>query len=158
MRFAAALLLALAASAAFAQAPAMTKDGAVGYFCGGASADDRRQMQSLESQANAKLVFATVKRGGYLANVSLDVSDGKGTSFSTNASGPICLLQLPPGKYRVTAQRGATTRTASLSVGARSGKVPQTAFSFPEEDTDGIKASAEEKQQAADAEGKAPRR
>jgi hypothetical protein len=145
--------LALAASAAFAQVPAMTKDGPVGYFCGGASADDRRQMKSLESNANAKLVFATVKRGGYLADVGLSISDGKGTQFSTTTEGPVCLLQLPPGKYRVTAQRGTTTRTASLSVGQGSGKPRQLSMSFPEEDLDRISASPEERQQAADAEG-----
>ena len=141
--------LSIAAAAALAETPAMTKEGNVGYFCGGVSAEGRLAMQSLESQANARLVFATAKRGGYLADVSLSVSDGKGTQFNTVTDGPKCLLQLPAGKYRVTAQRGTTTRTATLTVGQRSGKLPQLAFSFPEEDLDGIAASPEEKQQAA---------
>jgi hypothetical protein len=141
--------LAIAASAALAETPAMMKDGNVGYFCGGVSAEGRLAMQSLEPQANARLVFATAKRGGYLADVSLSISDGKGTEFSTITDGPKCLVQLPAGKYRVTAQRGTTTRVASLTVGQRTGKLSQLAFSFPEEDFDGIAASPEEKQQAA---------
>jgi hypothetical protein len=140
--------LALAAFSAQAREPQMASEGAVQYFCGGVGADERRAMQALEPQANLKLLFVTVKRGGYLADAAVTISDGKATRFSAVADGPVCLLQLPAGKYRVTADIGGTRRSVQVAVGAQAGKPRQAAFSFPGEAWDGIWASDEEKQQA----------
>jgi len=126
----------------------MASEGAVQYFCGGVGADERRAMRALEPRANLKLLFVTVKRGGYLADAAVTISDGKATRFSAVADGPICLLQLPPGKYRVTAEIAGASHAVQVAVGAQPGKAHQVAFSFPGEAWDGIWASDEEKQQA----------
>jgi hypothetical protein len=76
------------------------------------------------------------------------VSDGKATRYSALAGGPICLLRLPPGNYRITAEFGGATRSAQRAVGAQTGKPAQVAFAFRGEPWDGIWASDEEKQQA----------
>ena len=143
-----AFALVLVALAAQAGAPEMTKEGAVRYFCGGVGADERKAMLALEPQANLKLLFVTMKRGGYLAGAAVTISDGKATRFSALADGPICLLELPAGSYRVTADVGGVTRSAQVAVNAQPGKPHQVAFSFPGEVWDGIWASDEEKQQA----------
>lgn len=126
----------------------MAAEGAAQYYCGGVGADERRAMQALEARANLKLLFVTVKRGGYLADAAVTVSDAKATRFSAVADGPVCLLQLPPGRYRVTAEIAGNTRSAQVVVGAQAGQPHQLAFSFPGEAWDGIWASPEEKQQA----------
>lgn len=126
----------------------MVLEGAVGYFCGGVGADERRAMKVLEPAADLELLFVTAKRGGYLADAAVTVSDGKATRLAAVADGPICLLRLPAGSYRITADLGGATRTAQVLVGARSGKPRRIAFTFPGEPWDGIWASPEEKQQA----------
>jgi hypothetical protein len=65
--------LALAAFSAQAREPQMASEGAVQYFCGGVGADERRAMQALEPQANLKLLFVTVKRGGTRRSVQVAV-------------------------------------------------------------------------------------
>lgn len=140
--------LALAAGAVHAREPEMMTEGAVQYFCGGVGADERRAMRELEPRANLKLVFVTAKRGGYLADARVTIGDGNAIRFSAVADGPICLLQLPQGRYRVAAALGGATRSAQVSIGAQTGNPPQTVFSFPGEAWDGIWASDEEKRQA----------
>jgi hypothetical protein len=145
-----AFALALAAFAAHAAPPEMTKEGAVRYFCGGIGADERKAMQALEPRANLKLLFVTIKRGGYLAGAEVTISDGKATRFMAVADGPICLLELPTGSYRVTAVIGGLTRSAQVSASVQTGKPREVVFSFPGEAWDGIWASDEEKKQAAE--------
>jgi hypothetical protein len=120
----------------------------VAWHCGGVGADERRAMKALEPQSNVRLLFVTARRGGYLAGADVRIDDGKATRFSASADGPICLLRLRPGKYRITAEIGDARRTAQLSVGAQAGRPHQVAFAFPGEPWDGIWASDEEKRQA----------
>ena len=126
----------------------MSREGAAQYFCGGVGADERGAMRTLEPQANLKLLFVTKKRGGYLADAAVTISDGKATRFSAVADGPICLLDLPAGKYLVSARIGDAERAIRVEVGASHGKPRQLAFEFAGEPWDGIWASPEEKQQA----------
>jgi len=88
-----------------------------------------------------------VKRGGYLAAAAVSISDGKATRFSAFADGPICLLELPVGSYRVTADVGGVTRSVRVVVSAQAGRPHQVAIEFPGEPWDGIWASDEEKMQ-----------
>lgn len=143
-----ALTAALAASTAFADGPELVREGAVAYVCGGVGADERRTMNALEAEANLRLLFVTAKRGGYLAGAELTVSDGKQVRFSTVADGPICLLRVPAGRYRITAVIGGVTRAAQVAVGPDSGKPQRIVFAVPGEPWDGIWASPEEKSQA----------
>ena len=126
----------------------MRTEGAVQYFCGGVGADERHAMKALEVEANLKVLSVTKKRGGYLADATVTVSDGKATRFSGVADGPICLLHLPPGKYKVSARLGDAVRAANVEIGSQAGVLRQLAFEFPAEPWDGIWASDEEKQAA----------
>jgi hypothetical protein len=144
-----ALALLLAFAPARAQEPAMVVEGAVAHYCGGVGAEERQAMRSLEAQANLKLLFVTARRGGYLADATVAVADGGAARlFEAVAQGPICLLRLPQGRYRLTARLGDVTRSATIAVGATAGRPPQLVFAFPGEPWDGIWASPEEKQQA----------
>jgi hypothetical protein len=147
-RWLALALAALAPAGAVAQEPSMAFDGKVASYCGGVGAEERAAMKGLEPQANVRLAFVTARRGGYLADAALRVEEGKSEVFRVTADGPFCLLRLPPGTYRFTAELGGVRRTAQLAVPAMVGRPATLAFAFPGEAWDGIWASDEEKRQA----------
>jgi hypothetical protein len=140
--------LALWCATAGADEPRLATKGSLAYACGGVGADERRALRALEPHANLKLLFVTARRGGYLAGAEVVVRDGSGRQVDLVAEGPICLLVLPAGAYRISATLGGVVRSAQLSVSAPSGKPQPIAFSYPGEVWDGIWASPEEKQQA----------
>jgi hypothetical protein len=144
------LALAFAALAldAAAQPPEMAFDGKVAWHCGGVGADARQAMQSLEPQSNLRLVFVTARRGGYLADATLRIDDGKDEVLRAESVGPVCLLRLLPGRYRVRAERGGVLRESRVTIGAQAGRPATVAMAFPGEPWDGIWTSPEEKRQA----------
>lgn len=137
----AASLALMAASAAHAAGEAIA--------CGGVGAEERAALRAREGEASLKLVFVTAKRGGWLADAEVVVTDAKGGELlRTRADGPICHVKLPEGRYRITAALAGVTRTASITVPAGAGGPRQVVFAFPGEPWDGIWASDEEKRQA----------
>ena len=82
-------------------------------------------------------------------NCDLAVSGPHGEPLlHVTADGPICLLDAPGGDYALVATYGGVTRTARAVV-AKDGPARRVVFAFPEEPWDGIRASPEEKAQAA---------
>lgn len=114
------------------------------------AADGRDALKQLQGMSNARLLFVTERRGGYLADVPFTVTDARSGEklVQTRAEGPICLLQLPPGRYRVNAEFNGAARHASFSVG-KSG-IAEAALRFPGDGGEDIPASAEEKRQACE--------
>lgn len=141
----AAVLLALS-PAAFA-APQAQSNGDAAWTCGGVGADERRALQSQRPQSNVELLFVTAKRGGYLADASFTVTRGGQKVASAESEGPMCLLSLPAGDYRIEARRGDVVRTQAVKAGAK-GSARRVVFAFPDEAWDGIQPTAEEKRQA----------
>ena len=100
------------------QTPPMQSAGAVQYRCGGIGLDESTAMRSAMPSYPLALLFAAAD-GEYLADVSVRLS-GAGTAVFT-ASGPVCLLQLPQGKYSVTATtKDGREKTHSVDVGTGS--------------------------------------
>jgi hypothetical protein len=136
------------AVAAPAQPLAMKDEAGMRWVCGGVGVEERKALAALEPQANLKLLFVTVRRGGYLADIALDLYDtpeAKKPRLSLAADGPICLVQAPAGRYRLEASFGDVRRTATALIGKEAGKPVRLVFSFPGEPWDGIWASEEEK-------------
>lgn len=129
---------------------AMRESDGLQWVCGGVGADERRALAALNAQANLSLVFVTVKRGGYLADVELSLFDAnaKPARFTTATDGPMCLLRLPPGKYRLEASFAGTKRSSAATISADAKQPVRAVFAFPGEPWDGIWASDEEKAQA----------
>lgn len=146
MRRAALAFAAAAAAAAAAAQPALVAEGEVRYACGGAGVEEREALGALERETNLKLVFVTQKRGGYLADVALTVQDAGGRErLRTLAPGPVCMLALPAGRYRLVAAYGGERRNAAVDVPAQTARPRTVVFAFPGEKWDGIWASEEEK-------------
>lgn len=82
--------------------PAMQTTGALHYACGGIGSDESTAMRAAMKHYPLSLLFAR-QDGDYLANLAVLIQPQNGTPLRFMASGPVCLLQLPPGPYTVQA-------------------------------------------------------
>jgi len=119
----------------------------VRWTCGGIGSDERHMLEALRRDAKLEMLFVTARRGGYVAGARVTVGRGPATVASFEADGPMCLVDLPPGRYRIDARIGEATATSTVTIPA-SGPTARAIFRFPEEKPDGIEASEEEKRQA----------
>lgn len=147
-----AAVIALAPLSGAAAPLAMQAQVGLAWVCGGVGAGERRALAAIENQANLKLLFVTQKRGGYLADVRLAVFDaqGKRPRLRVSADGPVCLLRLAPGVYRLEASFRGTTHVQRVRIAEESGHLTRSVFAFAGEPWDGIWASEEEKRQASE--------
>lgn len=77
--------------------------GGFPYLSGGVSSDEREIIEELGKAYNVKLSFAE-KRGPYLADVRVVITDAKGAEIvAMSTNGPLFYIQLPPGNYTVKA-------------------------------------------------------
>jgi hypothetical protein len=143
---AAALLV--AAIPAAGHPPAMNQERDLRWICGGVGADERQALDALRPQANLEVVFASDKRGGYVAGAELAVVRDKGATpvLRITSEGPLCLLHVPAGPYTLRARIGSAERSRTVRVPGKG--IARAVLSFPEEPWDGIRASEEEKRQA----------
>ena len=146
MKLAAALLLAMGALALGAHAAEGSSAG-VKWNCGGIGSDERRALEAQRGAAKLELTFVSRKRGGFLAGAQVTVKRGEATVATFEADGPICLLDLPAGAYRIEARLNDFTATTTARVPS-SGRAPRALLRFPDEPSNGIEASEEEKRQA----------
>lgn len=98
--------------------PPMVGQGAVRYACGGIGLDESTAMRAAMKSHPLSLLFA--KDGGdYLADVAVRIQDALGAEVvALRAGGPVCLIDLPAGRYRIEAASSGLTRTHTVTVGA----------------------------------------
>ena len=98
--------------------PAMQSQGAVRYACGGIGSDESSAMRAAMKQHPLSLLFAQ-PGGEYLADVDVAIKQADGsTVLAMRAAGPVCLVDLPAGKYRVEATSGGARKSHMVTVGA----------------------------------------
>ena len=124
-------LLASGASAVQAQAdsaprpavlPPVQTAGALHYQCGGIGTDESTAMRAAMKDYPLSLLFARAD-GAYEANVDVRITpQGGGDAMQLRAGGPVCLLQLPAGSYRVEVQGAGQNHSRTVQVG----RAPQT--------------------------------
>ena len=135
--------LAIAAGAMNVQAGAMV--------CGGVGNDERRELAAAAQGANLSLRFSLAGRGNYVADVDVTITPAQGAAITAKTDGPICYLQLAPGRYTIEATYNGTRKSASATVPAKGGKAASVAMAFPAgaADIDPAPVSPEEKRQAS---------
>jgi hypothetical protein len=119
----------------------------VRWTCGGIGSDERQMLEDLRRDAKLEMLFVTAKRGGYVAGARVSVHRGDTTVASFEADGPICLVDLPAGTYRIEARIGEANATSVVTISPKGG-TSRAVFRFPDEKSDPIEASEEEKRQA----------
>ncbi len=118
-----ALACACAAAPWLAQAqssamPAMQSRGAGQYVCGGVGLDESTAMRAQMKDHPLSLLFARAG-GAYLADVDVTVKDSAGaTALAMRADGPLCLVDLPAGRYTVEASSQGTVKSEAVTLGA----------------------------------------
>ena len=85
--------------------------------CGGIGSDESTRFRAEMKDHPLSLLFARPD-GDYLADVQVNLADNAGkTLLDWKAGGPVCLVDLPAGRYTVTARSGGTTREHQVTVG-----------------------------------------
>jgi hypothetical protein len=100
-----------------AQSAAVSTNQAA-YISGGVGDDSAERMAAIGKEYNLKLTFAA-RDGHYLADVAVLIKNAAGGNVLVATSeGPFLFVQLPPGKYQVTADYADKVLTRSTSVAA----------------------------------------
>lgn len=103
--------------------PAMRGEGAARYVCGGIGSDESTAFRASMKDHPLALLFARAD-GAYEADVAVSIQDEKnGTALAFRANGPVCLIDLPAGKYVVNAEAGNASKKQSVTVGGGSKSV-----------------------------------
>jgi len=111
------LALPVAAVAQQATLPQPQTEGNVTYLSGGIGQDEALAMKEAQKQYPLSMIFT--QGGEYLANVPVDIRDKSGkTVLHAVSNGPIMLVKLPAGEYRVSAQMNGKTLQHTAKVRA----------------------------------------
>ncbi len=118
-RWSIAALCALAAGACLAgdlPMPATHTQGTVSYVTGGIGSDEADAFRAAAPEYNLRLTLSTLD-GAFFADVKIVLSDEQGNVLvETLSDGPFVFFKVPPGKYRVSAEKQGEvfTRTAQV--------------------------------------------
>lgn len=107
---------------------AASQEGSVPYISGGIGDDEFDEIASQKDKYNTKLLF-TEANGEYLSDVAVAITDSKGNAvLSIVTEGPVLLVKLKPGTYKVKATEAGRVKESRLSVGAKGRAYQQFAF------------------------------
>ena len=103
-----------------APAPEAAIDGAVKYLSGGAGDEERSQLMAQWPQFPLLIVFSA-SGGAYAVPDSVRITNAQGAVLlEVTQAGPLLMVNLPPGEYRVQARVGdAAPQERSLQLGAQ---------------------------------------
>lgn len=71
------------------------------YVSGGVGADEQAEMERLRSQFNLRILTAQRRTGLFVADAEVRIIRGSEIVLETKMDGPLLLVQLPAGHYRV---------------------------------------------------------
>jgi hypothetical protein len=136
-----AVLLWLAASA-LASERGVTADGRA-YVSGGIGLEERAELQAARTDFSLRIVVAARGSGAFLSDVPIRIDDAEGRRvLDIKTAGPVLLVDLAPGRYRVEALANGETKHARTVVGRQGGREIYFHFDLPVEV---LSADAEEK-------------
>ena len=98
--------------------PQSRTDNGITYLSGGIGHEEALAMKAEAKHYPLSMVFSEGKRGEYLANVGVTIRNSLGKIVLVTVSdGPIMLLKLPAGEYKVAATANGKTLHRSVIVG-----------------------------------------
>ena len=105
--------------------PAVQTQNGVNYLSGGIGLDESRAVAAAAKDYSLMLTFATQQSGKYLADVHVMIEDKRGESvLDAVADGPMLLVQLPSGQYKISAASNDRQVTKMVQIsGNRTTKV-----------------------------------
>lgn len=124
------VLLLAALQAGAATLPAAQTQNGVAYLTGGIGEDESAAMRMEARHYPVSMFFAAGKDNAFLADVKVTVRNKAGKEVLTTAAGPILLVNLPSGRYTVTAERNSKVLQRTVLVGKTGEK--QIVFHWPQ--------------------------
>ncbi len=114
--FAARLIAVMLAGTSLYAAQAQAEPQQVQTVSGGVGESGMNDIAAVQKQYSLKLIFAR-DNGEYLADVGVQVRDSKGrTVLNTSSRGPVLLINLTAGSYKVSASLNGETKTQRVVV------------------------------------------
>jgi len=110
--------------------PQIRTENGVTYATGGFGQDESCAMKAAAGNYDLMLTFAK-RDGSYVADVNVEIIDGSGSAVLQTVSGPLLLVNLPAGKYRVGADYNGAMRWRTVNVGAN--RHDRLTFAWPSE-------------------------
>lgn len=110
------------AGAALAQdaVPPLQTSGGVSYMTGGIGLEEAAAVKAAEKDFNLSLLFAQTRRGEYLSDIKVSIADKAGkTVLKVVSDGPMLLVRLPAGAYKISADHGGKTLEKTVQVEAK---------------------------------------
>ena len=105
------------ASGQTAALPAMKGQAPAQYVCGGIGSDESTAMRAAMKDHPLALLFARAD-GAYLSDVAVTIKNASGAAaLEIRAGGPVCLVDLPAGRYTVEAMSGGASKSQGVTVG-----------------------------------------
>lgn len=147
------LLAVLLASAGQAYALGWREQDGIGWACGGIGVEERQALKVMESKASAVLLFVAGTRGTLIADTHLRIVSATDTTLGLDipADGPVCVIRLPAGTWKIEARHGQTVRAQDVTLKAQDSGAPRRIqFAFPEESANSPRASPEESSGVSD--------
>jgi hypothetical protein len=108
-----AVLIALAGGAAALE----TRDFPGGrYVTGGVGGDEQAQLRQMRGEYNLR-ILAAQPGGDYQANGQVAIYRGEDKLVDATMAGPMMLVQLPPGSYRLRLAAGGKSTEQQVTLG-----------------------------------------
>jgi hypothetical protein len=107
----------------------------VDVLCGGEAVEERARLAGEVLGATLSLEFTVSGPGRAVADVDVLFTPVAAPidSFGIVANGPVCLLQLPPGQYRIDTWFNGHARSTRASIPAGGVAPMRVAVDFPED-------------------------
>ena len=107
----------------------------VDVLCGGEAAEERARLAAEVLGATVSLEFAVAAAGMPVHDVDVLFTPIAAPieAFGIVANGPVCLLQLPPGQYRIDTWFNGHARNTRATVAAGTAAPLRVAVEFPDE-------------------------
>lgn len=98
--------------------PTVLKQNGIAYVSGGIGEDEVAAMKKMAAQYSLRVMVAG-QGGEYLSDVDVTIASAAGKQvFSARTDGPILLVRLPAGRYRVSATSGQASAAHAVVVPA----------------------------------------
>lgn len=87
------------------------------FVTSGVGADEQAQMEQLRPQFNMRILTARRKSGEFLADARVSITRGSETVFQALMTGPLMLVHLPAGSYRIVVAAEGKEMERSITIG-----------------------------------------
>lgn len=97
---------------------AQTQNG-ITYLSGGIGLDESTAMKAAARDYTLMLTCSVQPTGKYLSNVKVNIADKSGSPvLETVTNGPMLLVQLAPGQYRISAESDGVIVNRTVDIGS----------------------------------------